>query len=405
VLFAAVDGVHRFDESTGSWLSTWTPGSGLPANVGDATFELWTDGSDLVVGSADIDQFGNYRDGFIAHLDSSGSWTTYDTGSNGIPDGYPISMTECGGLLNVAIYPRFSNGGVARIDLSAGTVSTSFTNGILADDRPGSVTCDQNDVLYVGYYRDDQPISRYSYPTSTWLSDIDYNNNRIPSDAIWWDTLEYGNGNLLVGHAIGTQGQYVIGGGLSIIPITGGAAGTANVVNTGSAITSLQSLSAKWLVGQAGYGSGYSHVDVLDQNGINPEYILPGLVSGLVTEITGNSTHVWAATTSRSFQSNGLQTSSGILQGTRLSNGSVQWTQGWSLPVPTEIASMELIGNSLALATSSAGLMNLDLTSGNFNVATNSIHGFMDGMVLVGDELFIGYKVLLVQAQESMLTI
>ena len=392
VLFAAVDGVHRFDESTGSWLSTWTPGSGLPANVGDAAFELWTDGTDLVVGSADIDQFGNYRDGFIAHLDSSGSWTTYDTGSNGIPDGYPISMTECGGLLNVAIYPRFSNGGVARIDLSAGTVSTSFTNGILADDRPGSVTCDQNDVLYVGYYRDDQPISRYSYPTSTWLSDIDYNNNRIPSDAIWWDTLEYGNGNLLVGHAIGTQGQYVIGGGLSIIPITGGAAGTANVVNTGSAITSLQSLNAKWLVGQAGYGSGYSHVDVLDQNGINPEYILPGLVSGLVTEIAGNSTHVWAATTSRSFQSNGLQTSSGILQGTRLSNGSVQWTQGWSLPVPTEIASMELIGNSLALATTSAGLMNLDLTSGNFNVATNSIHGFMDGMVLVGDELFIGLQ-------------
>ena len=93
----------------------------------------------------------------------------------------------------------------------------------------------------------------------------------------------------------------------------------------------------------SGYGSGYSHVDYLDQNGINPEFILPGLVSGLITEIAGNSTHVWAATTSRSFQSNGVQTSSGILQGTRLANNSVEWTNGWSLPVPTEVRSMDLI--------------------------------------------------------------
>ena len=110
VLFAAVDGVHRFDESSGGWLSTWTPGSGLPSNIGEATFELWTDGTDLVVGSADLDNFEQFRDGFISHLDSQGNWNTYDTGSNGIPDGYPISMTECGGILNIAVYPRFSNG-------------------------------------------------------------------------------------------------------------------------------------------------------------------------------------------------------------------------------------------------------------------------------------------------------
>ena len=392
VLFAAVDGVHRFDESSGGWLSTWTPGSGLPSNIGEATFELWTDGTDLVVGSADLDNFGQFRDGFISHLDSQGNWNTYDTGSNGIPDGYPISMTECGGILNIAVYPRFSNGGVARIDLSTGNIGTSFTSGVLDDDAPGSVTCDQNDILYVGYNSDNEPISRYSYSTSSWLADIDYNNNRIPSDRIWWDTLEYGNGNLLVGHAIGTSGQNIVGGGLSIIPITGGAAGTANVVNTGSAITSLQATATKWLIGQAGYGSGYSHVDYLDQNGINPEFILPGLVSGLITEIAGNSTHVWAATTSRSFQSNGVQTSSGILQGTRLANNSVEWTNGWSLPVPTEVRSMDLIANTLYLATSNAGLMTLDLTSGSFAVVPNSIHGFMDGTIIVGDEIFIGLQ-------------
>ena len=78
-------------------------GSGLPSNIGKL-LELWTDGTDLVVGSADLDNFGQFRDGFISHLDSQGNWNTYDTGSNGIPDGYPISMTECGGILNIAVY-------------------------------------------------------------------------------------------------------------------------------------------------------------------------------------------------------------------------------------------------------------------------------------------------------------
>ena len=36
--------------------------------------------------------------------------------------------------------------------------------------------------------------------------------------------------------------------------------------------------------------------------------------------------------------------------------------------------------------------MTLDLTSGSFAVVPNSIHGFMDGTIIVGDENFIGLQ-------------
>ena len=89
ILFATEDGVARFDESSSSWLSTWTAGSGLPNSADDIVYELWTNGTDLVVGTA-RNQGWQGLDGEIMHLDGSGSWTAWDTGTNGIPNGYPI---------------------------------------------------------------------------------------------------------------------------------------------------------------------------------------------------------------------------------------------------------------------------------------------------------------------------
>ena len=49
VLFATEDGVERFNETSFSWETTWTPGNGLPNNMGDWVGELWTDGQHLLV--------------------------------------------------------------------------------------------------------------------------------------------------------------------------------------------------------------------------------------------------------------------------------------------------------------------------------------------------------------------
>ena len=54
-----------------------------------------------------------------------------------MPNGYPIAMTMCGGIMNVAIWAN--NGGVARIDLENSTVLSSFTSQRLADGGAAAV--------------------------------------------------------------------------------------------------------------------------------------------------------------------------------------------------------------------------------------------------------------------------
>ena len=148
ILFATEDGITRYDESTNQWLSTWTPGNGLPSSADDTVYELWTNGTDLVAGTARNGGFGGF-DGEILHLDSSGTWTTWDTGSNGIPNGYPIGMAMCAGIFHVSI--TANNGGVARLDLANGTTLSSFTTSTrLADGDAAAVACDDSsDILYL----------------------------------------------------------------------------------------------------------------------------------------------------------------------------------------------------------------------------------------------------------------
>ena len=140
IMFATEDGVARFDETTNQWLSTWTPGNGLPNSANDGVYELWSNGTDLVVGTAG-NQGWQGLDGEILHLDSNGVWSSYDTGSNGIPNGYPIGMTMCDGMMHVSIFAN--NGGIARIDLESGTVESSITTSTGLDDgSTAAVACD-----------------------------------------------------------------------------------------------------------------------------------------------------------------------------------------------------------------------------------------------------------------------
>ena len=384
ILFATEDGVARFDEATSQWLSSWTPGNGLPTSADDVVYELWTDGSSLVLGTA-APQGWNGVDGEILHLDSSGSWTSWDGGSNGIPNGYPIAMTMCNGILHVAI--TANNGGVARFDLANNTILSSFTVQNLDDGTASAVACDTtSNILYVGYNDPNEPITRYNYNTNRRLASLSSSTHNIPSDPVWWGAMEYSNGKLAIGYDIGTSGDNVIGGGYAIISVSGTTAGSASILSTGSAVSSLDWYGATLLIGQAGGTSGYSHVDLLSQLGQNVMYSLPNLVSGLITAMEGNSTHLWAA--SGSWQNTG----SGLLQGLRNPNGTVTWEKGWTIPASADARDMELVGDRLYITTDNRGLSVLNINTGVLQNLPNGIHNFHDQLSLVGDDLFIGLQ-------------
>ena len=384
-LFATEEGVERFDESTEQWLSAWTQGNGLPNSADDIVYELWTNGTDLVVGTARNQGFGG-TDGEIMHLDSSGIWTSWDGGSNGIPNGYPIGMEMCGGLFHVTM--TSNNGGVARFDLTNGTIQSSFTTSTRLDDgNAAAVACDDaNNILYVGYNDDSEPISRYDYNNNQWLTSLTSSSHNIPSDPVWWGAMKFAAGKLVIGYDIGTQGDNVIGGGLAIIAANGASVGTAGIRSTGSPVSSVDWLGTQWLIGQAGGTSGYSHVDTIGQAGQNTIRALPNLVSGQVTSISGNQTHVWVA--SASWQNTG----SGVLQGVKLSNGSVEWQKGWTIPANAVVTDIEIVGTDLYLASNNRGLRLLDTLTGTIQPLPTGIHNFQDGLRVVGDDLFIGLQ-------------
>ena len=101
VLFATEDGIARYDRPNNAWLSTWEENNGLPGNSGSEFYELWTNGIDLVLGGGDGQSWQGFQGGAISHWDGA-NWNVFTQGGqNGIQNGYPITMSYCGGLLNV----------------------------------------------------------------------------------------------------------------------------------------------------------------------------------------------------------------------------------------------------------------------------------------------------------------
>ena len=392
-LFATEDGVLRYDEATNQWNSTWEAGNGLPSNAGSQFYELWTDGTNLVVGGARFSNFGGFIEGVISHRNAAGAWTAYAADSNtNIPDGYPISMETCGGLLNIAMYN--GNGGIARIDLQNASVQSDFDRSQLDGVGPASVTCDAQDTLYIGYYNDNQPVSRYSYISGTFLSSLTTSSHNLPSDRVWYDGLAHSGTQLLVGHGIGFNGANVIGGGFSTLVANGATALQAQVYGGGSSVTSFQwqSGNSQWLIGQAGGASGYSHVSSLSSNGMQKIVDLPGLVSGQVSAMTANSTHIWAAT--GGGQAGGAGnfggSGTGLLQGTFLPNGSVEWDFGWTLPGNTVANDLHLNGGDLYIFSNPDGMYKLNTRTQTIAPQTGSLHGKFDTMHLYNGQFVVG---------------
>lgn len=389
-LFATESGVARYDGNNGGWLPTWEENNGLPNNAGEEIYELWTNGLDLVVGGGDGSNFGGFQGGAISHWDGA-NWNVFTSnGQNGIQRGYPLTMAECGGLLNVGIYDN--NGGIEQIDLTNSTIVNTFTQASLGEGRVSGVACDPTtDTLYVTFYEDEQPIKKYNTNTGQWLADINTQTHNLPSDRIWWDAIGYDSGKLIVGHGLGQDGSNIIGGGYSVISTTGAITSQVNSNAQGSSVTSFQWTGAGWLLGQAGGSSGYSRVDYLDANGQSTVYNLPGLVSGQVTTMTGNGTHIWVTTIGENVGF-GQSTGAGILQGERQNDGSVEWQQGWTLPANSQAKDTQLVGTDLYISTSPAGLMKLDTVSASLNPINGALHNNMDGLKLVGTDLIIGLQ-------------
>ena len=362
VLFATEDGVERFNETTFSWESTWTPGNGLPNNVGDWVGELWTDGQHLLVGTATFAWWGGFQRGVIGHLDgSTGAWSTVETGQNGIPNGYPLSMSQCGSYVYIGLLNN--NGGIVSMDLNSSSVVGSFTTSVLSNGRVAAVACDSVATLYVGYDEDDQGISKYDTVAGSWLPKLTAAANNLPEDPMWLDAMSYSNGKLVVG--------YDESGGFAVISTRGSVTGQASLQRVGTPVTSVKHTGTEWLIGQAGAASGYSRVDVLGSSGLYTAFELPALVSGNVRSMVSDGTKIWIATES---PNGGGQGSAGILQGAFNSSGGIDWEEGWSLPFFTTIQDMLLDGTNIYVSTSGSGLFTLNTTTGSLLRESGSIH-------------------------------
>ena len=390
LLFATAEGVARYDEGNSQWLSTWTPGNGLPSNAQEQIFDLFADGPELWVGSASTNWWGNVQNPRISLLDANGSWSNWNGGQGNIPNGFPISFALCNGIVNVAMSNN-NNGGIARYDGGSGTWLSAFTynGGDLSDDTPDAVTCDDTDTLYVGYYDNNIGIDRYSYSNARWMATLDNSNSGISNDGLWWDSIAWENGQLLLGHKFGTTGNggnaQVSYGGFSLIAARGANFGQANVVNQGSSVTDIDMMSSGWFVSAAGSDSGYSHIDVLNQNGLNTFTALPGLVNGRVVEMIGNSTHVWAVTADSTAQGQG------VLQGMLLPNGSVEWEMGWS-SYGGNIMEIVLVDEILFVSISGIGLGRYNTITGTANIVPQGLNQFTDGLAIHGDDVVVGLQ-------------
>ena len=83
-----------------------------------------------------------------------------------------------------------------------------------------------------------------------------------------------------------------------------------------------------------------------------------------------------------------------VLQGEILSNGSVEWQKGWSVPSNAVVTDIELVGTDLYLASNNRGLRLLDTTTGVMSILPTGIHNFQDEMKLVDLICSLDYRAL-----------
>lgn len=389
-LFASMDGILRWDTNNSTFLTPWTPGSGMPANVDDEVYTMMTVGDDLWIGtyqggSSDVSLWNSTQD----------QWTVYSSNSLG-GFAYPADLNLCDGIVHVAFgqVVWWSPGFIARYDYEDhdGNGATdewidSWDNSDLSDSDPRAVACDEaHPMAYVAFDTDNVGIDRYSYSSSSFESTI------LPSDGIAIEPIFPGgllhDDNLLIA-------SHVDQGGISRVETSGSTFLTGTVLGAGmdgSSITRAPPESdSAYAIGRSGENSGINRVDRLDATGLiqgwyDELYLLP---SGNVVEFVSNSTKVWAAVGPTSQWQGSSGYGETILEGDLDTSGNVSWVRAFDFNDDI-IVDMLLDGHGMWVTTTYQGLIKIDLTTSQRRTHPGSVHGSMDGMHLEGNQLFVG---------------
>ena len=393
--FATMEGIVRYDMYNDTFLSTWTPGSGLPSNSEDTIFDIEIVGDDLwYTTMADSGWQRNSR--IFVMNGTTGQWTSWQAGSGSIPQGFGFSMEACNDILHVAMsrYQGFgTQGGVARYDLNNNQWLSAWTQGSaqnrgLADDDAVALACDEvADIVYIGFEENDIGISRYAYGAGMFLSTISATANGIMPDQIFPDGLRWYDGVLMASHTDDDGGT----GGISRIAANGGQLGTGVKLDVGTQASSMEIIpnggtSTEWLIGRPGGDSGYNRVDVINSTGLHKGLdVLAGLSSGRMLDITfqGNEVYITSADDANQYFG------SSILHGELLSNGSIHWIEAYPF-VWDIINEMLPVNNDLWVTTAGGGLWKIDTVTGQVSTTPAPLHFNMHGISQHGSDLVIG---------------
>jgi len=420
ILFATESGIARYDPfitittpsgtTVGDWLDTWTIDNGglhPDSNDDEVILELYVEGTNLWYSSGTtggqwwsssptlqrITGNDNNGDGLLDGNDHD-IWETANTPE--IPNGDIWSMEECNGNMHFAVrwQGQFGNGGgVGRYNISTDSWESNVWTqggGGLDDDDAVALTCDDQNVVYIGYQDEGRGISRYDYTSSNWLTTLD-SSDGISEDSVWWDSLSWGGGILVIGHSFEDDSD----GGISIIEVSGnlvfsGLTLDQNVESSSVNYVNNAPFGSGFIIGRPGGSQGFSSVDWLDSNNqLNKAYFdsQSDFLNGNIEEFAGNSNNLYIVTANDRFDDIG----SSILEGQYGANGTVTWNRGWSFGFDTiKDILFEDTSNTIWITTQGQGLWKLDLNNNSFSRISASLSPEMDGLSLENNLLAIG---------------
>ena len=414
ILFATQAGIARYDPLTETWLDTWTiDNEGLhpSSNNDEEIVEMYVDGTDLWYSSGTTGgqwwsssptlqrMTGNddNGDGIIDGNDHE-VWETANT--QGLPSGDIWSMERCNDYMHFAVRWQGNfggGGGVGRFNTVTDSWETTNlweNNNGLEDDDAVALACDDQEVIYIGYQDEGHGTSRYDYASANWLTALD-SSDGISEEAVWWDSMDWGGGMLVIGHSYEDDGN----GGMSVIEVSGNLVYTGTVLDKTLETSSVNYVTnapfgSGFIIGRPGGDQGYSSIDWLDTNGqLSKGYFdsQSDFLNGNIEEFVGNANNLYIVTANDRFDDLG----SSILEGEYGPNGDVTWTRGWSFGFDTIKDILLVDGNipgssNIWITTQGQGLWKLDLANNNFSRISASLSPDMDGLSLENNSLAIG---------------
>ena len=396
-LFASMEGILRWNPNNETWLDSWVVNDGLPFDANDELYTMTTVGDDLWAGSYSGGGGFNTNSEIIRKNGTSGNWTTWESGSVGIPDGYIADIEVCDDIVHIAVGAvNFwgNQGGIARYDLadhdSDGItdewITSVLTSNGLEDNDVRALACDDaNRIIYAGFDEEGVGIARYDYNAGLFLDTLTNAADGISEDRI------FPGGMLHDGNVLLTAHQYDNVGGISRIVTSGTSTINGQILSPGmdacSIVRAPSSTSPVYAIGRSGQTSGVNRVDRLDSTGlIESGYDeLVGITSGQIQNIISNETNVWVT----SSQSRNSYYASSVLQG-ELTNGTVRWEFGYNFEGDI-INDISLDGDKLWVTTAGSGLWKIDTIQRTKSPMPSALHSQMDGMYFDDDgTMYVG---------------